>query len=79
MTPNEISIAESLNQVVFPIASSVKRFAENMMWRATNNPELPLTASQSRYLKQVAWKFRKQLPESIVRLGLKPDDERNEA
>ena len=73
MTPDEIRIGLALRCVTFVPGTSVKRFAQSMAWKAENRPESPLTEKQSRYLKQLAWRYRRQLPESIVRLGLKPE------
>lgn len=73
MTPYEITIALALRGVVFPPATNVTRFAESMIYLAQHRPAAELSPKQSLFLKKVAWKFRRQLPEAVVRLGLKTE------
>lgn len=73
MTPEQIQIALALRGVVFPPATNVKRFAESMIYLAQHRPAAELSPKQAVFLKNLAWKYRRQLPADIVRLGLKPE------
>lgn len=73
MTEDEIRIGMAMRCVTFVPGTSVKRFALAMAWKAEHRPESPLSEKQSLYLKHLAWRYRAQLPECIVKLGLKPE------
>ena len=67
MTPEQINSAIILfNNTVFLPGSKDKHFARNMHHLATHSPEKVLSERQAHYLKQLLFKYRRQLPASVV-------------
>lgn len=66
MTPEQIEIAKALGQVTYRPASSEKRFAKNVAFLAEHSPELPISGRQDAFMRQLAWRFRRQMPERLV-------------
>lgn len=62
MTPEQIQIASDLNGATFPPGSADKRFVRQMAWTAEHNPTKSLTPAQDQYLRNLAFKYRRQIP-----------------
>lgn len=69
MTDSEKMLARAIAQVTYCPGIGTKRFAREMADRAQHAPLVPLTPKQSKYLCDVAIRYRRQVPEDIVRLA----------
>ena len=66
MTEEQIAIAKAFYGVTFLPASREKRFARDMIFLADNCPNTDLSPKQDRYLRLVAYRFRRQMPNHLV-------------
>lgn len=65
-TERELRICKALEHVSMPPATSQKRFARQIAFVAANNPQIGITEKQAGYLRQLAWRFRRQMPADLV-------------
>ena len=70
MTPAEIRIALALGTCSFLPASWDKRFCRDMAAIAANKPEHELSEYQNANLLRMAYKYRRQIPTTIIELTL---------
>lgn len=73
MTDHEIRLAEALGQCSFLPGHPHKRFVRDMVAIARRSPDKELTPRQREYLDILAWRYRRQIPGSLVPGG-KPAD-----
>lgn len=68
MTSTERLLARAIapGMVTYVPGCSTKRFARDMAELERYSPDRELTPKQSRYLAQVAVRFRRQIPRDIV-------------
>lgn len=70
MTDAEKQIARALSTCSFGFATGGKRFCRNLAAAAVNRPDAPLSELQSANLFRLAYRYRRQLPATIVSLAL---------
>lgn len=61
MTDHEIACARALRSVTFVPATPQKRFAREMAWLMSSDPNRPLTPKQSMWLSSLVWTYRRQI------------------
>lgn len=66
MSPEQAEIAIALSHCGFLPASSDKRFARDMARLAVAKPDHELTEKQDRYLRLLAWRYRRQMPARLI-------------
>jgi hypothetical protein len=66
MTPLEIERAVALAKCTMSPGTKSKSFAHAMSAMATANPSKELTPLQARFLLDLSWKFRRQMPAHLV-------------
>jgi len=66
MTELQIEIAKALGNCSFCPGTAQKRFARNMASLAESEPGRELTPKQAAYLYDMAHRYRRQLPRSLV-------------
>jgi hypothetical protein len=73
VTPHEITLAKALGSCSYMPGSSQKRFAKDISFLAEHSPERELSLRQRHYMELMAWRYRRQLPESLVPKAKPPD------
>jgi len=66
VTEHQSLVAQALERCSMLPCTAEKRFARDMAFRSRHPAPSPLTARQAKYLEQLAWKFRRQMPPSLV-------------
>jgi hypothetical protein len=66
MTDREVAQAIALGRCNFLPAAAEKRFARAMAERAAVSPAAPLSPLQAKYLGDLSWRFRRQMPADLV-------------
>lgn len=66
MTEREIAICLALERVTFLPAHPHKRFARDMAAMARNAADKPLSEKQRKYLVNLAWRYRRQMPAELA-------------
>lgn len=69
MTHAEQMIARAIGMVTFCPGIGTKRFARDMAELVRNKPDQALTPKQTKYLCEVAIKFRRQVAPDVVALA----------
>ena len=66
MTEEQILVAQALERCTFLPGSPEKRFARDMGSRSRTLHPAALTERQARHLARLAWRFRRQMPHTLV-------------
>lgn len=66
MSPFERDLALAFDAVSFLPGSRDKRFARQMAMQARTAPDRPLTEKQAAFLRQLARKYRRQIPRALL-------------
>lgn len=66
MTEHEVALARALGNCTYVPGSSHKRFARNMAFLVEADPARELTDQQRSYMEIMAWRYRRQMPRSLV-------------
>lgn len=66
MTPHEIELTRALASCSMMPGTSHKRFVRNLAFVAEHEPAREISLRQRHYLELMAWRYRKQLPRSLV-------------
>jgi hypothetical protein len=61
MTPLQITMIVDLHRCTFLPESFEKRFVKSLFYRASHDPNKPITDRQNRYLAELYHKYRKQI------------------
>ncbi len=69
MTPHQVRVATALARCKFLPGSADKRFAHDMASRAQLKDPPALSERQGQYLKDLAYKYRRQMPADLVPSG----------
>lgn len=73
MTEHEIRLARALGACGFPAGHPHKRFCRDMASLAAHSPDKDLSDRQRAYMDHMAWRYRRQMPLSLVPDGKPPD------
>jgi hypothetical protein len=65
-TDRDLAIIDALTSVSFFPGTSATRFARDMASAARNARDIGISEAQARYLRQLAWKFRRQMPANLA-------------
>jgi len=66
MTPREIETAKALGNCTMVPGTKTKSFARAMAEMADRKPDKELTPLQARYMLDLSWRFRRQMPAHLV-------------
>ena len=69
MTEDEKTMACALNACCFCPGIGTKRFARSMAYLADMQDDQPITARQSKYLRDAVIRFRRQIPADVVAIA----------
>lgn len=69
VTDSEKMLARAIAQVTYCPGIGTKRFAREMADRAQHAPLVPLTPKQSKYLCDVAIRYRRQVAPDVVEVA----------
>lgn len=72
MTDEQLRMARALGRVRFTPASWQKRYGRQMAAWADNAPERTLSERQHAWLRWLVYRYRRQIPASVVALALGP-------
>jgi hypothetical protein len=73
MTEHEITLAKALGRCSFMPGTNQKRFARDLAFVAENDPSREITERQRYYMELMAWRYRRQIPSSLVPDRKPPD------
>jgi hypothetical protein len=65
MTDEQVAIAKALDRASLPLASNVKDFVGKMAWLAEHHQAGKITEKQDVFLRQLAYRFRRQMPAGL--------------
>ena len=68
MTDEQIAIAKALGRASLPFGSGAKRFVTDMARRAEHNPNKGITQKQDIYMRELAYRFRRQMPPGLLKI-----------
>lgn len=66
MTDEQIEIGKALGHVTYVPGTSQKRFGRNMAFLAEHSPEREISEAQDRYMRILAYRFRRQMPDHLI-------------
>jgi len=72
-TDTELRLVAALGNCSFLPGSAHKRFVRDMNSVVKHKRDIGITEKQSVYLQKIAWRYRKQMPEELVILGVTLD------
>ena len=68
MTDEQVAIAKALGRASLPMASGANRFVRDMAAWAEHHPKREITDKQDIYLRELAYRFRRQMPPGLLKI-----------
>ena len=68
MTDEQIAIAKALGRASLPMASGANRFVKDMVFLAEHHPKREITDKQDIYMRELAYRFRRQMPAGLLKI-----------